>query len=255
MKKTNQLIFEEYGKFYDLFYKDKDYSKETNYILDHLIKLDPDVKNVLELGSGSGNFSEHLTASGLRVSGIERSESMLSKSIEKSIENFTPYLGDIIDFDLKIKFDAVVSLFDVISYLTNEEEIISCFKAVNKHLKDGGYFIFDSWHTAGVYASLPTISIKRVDNDAIDVTRIGEPSIDYELNTVGVKYEFIVHDKKTHLQNKISETHTLRHFSISEINFFAHLSGFRLIKAEEPITGLMPTNTSWKVCYILQKHE
>ncbi|UKT63334.1 class I SAM-dependent DNA methyltransferase [Pedobacter mucosus] len=251
----NESIFNQYGEFYDLFYHDKDYSKESDYILNLLKTSDPKALSMIELGSGSGNFSEHLTDAGFNVTGIEQSQSMLDQSIKKSIKNFAPHLGNIINFNLDKEFDVAVSLFDVMCYLTVTDDIISCLKSVNKHLKNGGYFIFDSWHTAGVYTSLPSVSIKRVENDSINITRIAEPEINYELSTVDVNYEFIIKNKTSNLLSTIYETHTLRHYSVVEVDFFAKLTGFRLIKSEELLTGEKATNTSWKVCHILQKYE
>jgi ubiquinone/menaquinone biosynthesis C-methylase UbiE len=46
-------IFNEYSKYYDLIYSDKDYGSEVNY-LDTLFELNTKPKNILEFGCGTG---------------------------------------------------------------------------------------------------------------------------------------------------------------------------------------------------------
>ena len=45
----------------------------------------------------------------------------------------------------------------------------------------------------------------------------------------------------------------MRHFSLPEIKFISKESGFKLIQAEEWITGNEPSDKSWGICLILMK--
>ena len=42
--------------------------------------------------------------------------------------------------------------------------IKNTFKTVNKHLKNGGIFIFDFWYGPAVLRDLPTKRVKKVEN-------------------------------------------------------------------------------------------
>jgi SAM-dependent methyltransferase len=245
--------FTKYGDFYDLFYTNKNYHRESQYIIQLIASLNPRAKNLVELGSGTGNFSEYFCKAGYDVTGIEKSETMIARSQIKAINNFDPQLADMVSFQLEKKFDVAVSLFDVMCYLTENEQIITCFKTVAAHLNPGGIFIFDGWYTPAVYTSPPVTSIKRAENEQYHITRIAEPVLNYQKNTVDVNYEFIIKNKANHQYDTLNEVHTLRHFNVHEIDYFAQLTGFNLIRAEELLTANSPGKDSWKVCYILQK--
>ena len=49
---TADQVFDEYGKYYDLLYRDKDYAGEASYVVAALRNADPKVRTVLEFGSG-----------------------------------------------------------------------------------------------------------------------------------------------------------------------------------------------------------
>ncbi|HXH99443.1 MAG TPA: class I SAM-dependent methyltransferase [Sphingobacteriaceae bacterium] len=242
-----------YGTYYDLFYKQKNYQKESEYIIALLNSYNPAATQLLELGSGTGNYSLQLSKAGYHITGIEKSESMNYLAKFKGIDNFIPLQADMVDFKLNKEYDAAISLFDVICYLTSNADLISCFKAVSNHLKKDGVFIFDCWYSPAVYSSLPVTNVKRVETENEKIIRIAEPIITYEKNTVKVNYEFIISNKITGEVTSLEESHTLRHFNTPQIELFAELSGFKVVRSEEPVTANPPGKNTWKVCYILQK--
>ena len=54
-------VFEEYSKYYDLLYQDKDYEGEVEYIIDLIEKYAPKTASVLELGCGTGKHAKFIT--------------------------------------------------------------------------------------------------------------------------------------------------------------------------------------------------
>mgnify|MGYP000409524953 FL=1 len=76
------LIFNNSAKFYDLFYKDKNYKKEVKFIN----KFFPSkIKrlNIVDLGVGSGNHFIEILKKGHNVDGVEISQSMINLLINK----------------------------------------------------------------------------------------------------------------------------------------------------------------------------
>lgn len=248
------MNFNAYASYYDLLYKDKDYSSESNYVLQMLREVNPDCTHILELGAGSGSHAEHLCRQNCHITGIERSEAMVEKAGRKNIENFTIQQGDITNFNIDKNFDAAISLFHVISYLKTNDQLVQCFKNTHRHLKPGGLFLFDIWYTPAVYTLKPETRIKRLSGNGVSVTRIAEPEIHYNENVVEVNYEVIVKDDKTGQAQYIQEQHPMRHFSLPEIGLLAAHTGFSLVKAEEFLTGNAPGNNTWGVCILLQKN-
>ncbi len=242
-----------YSRYYDLLYYDKDYEKEVPYIIELIRSVDPKAAKVLELGFGTGNHAALLCKKGYKVTGIERSEEMVTIAKEKFIDGFTPVIADIENYNLHTTFDAAISLFHVVSYLTENAALINCFKSTSEHLKDGGIFIFDVWYSPAVYHQQPETRIKRINNNDIDVIRLAEPLLHTGKNVVDVNYEIIVMDRKTKLTDVYYEKHPMRHFSIPEINLLATITGFKIIRVEEFLTANQPSENTWGVCFILQK--
>lgn len=245
--------FKNVNSYYDLLYHDKDYEKETAYIIDLIKEINSEAKHILELGSGTGNYSRYLCKAGFRVTGIELSEQMAHVAKTKSISGFEVLVDNITSFELDAEFDAAVSLFHVISYLTKEQQVLSCLKQVHKHLKPKGVFIFDVWYTPAVYSIKPQIRVKRCSDSEMEITRIAEPTVLYQKNIVEVDYQMFIKNKPGETYNCIKEKHSMRHFSTPEIELMAKLSGFKVVRSESFLTAQPPSNKTWGVCYVLQK--
>jgi len=244
-----------YYAYYDLLYRDKDYNKEGHYVAEILRRHNPGAQTILELGSGTGNYSKILANLGFIVTGIEQNERMMSLAKAKSIPDFNGLVDNIVFFETDIRFDAVVSLFHVISYLNYNEEIKACFKRTAQHLKPRGIFIFDVWYTPAVYTQRPAARMKRVENEVVEIVRFAQPSLIYEENRVEVKYQLFIKDKSSGHYEALNEIHSLRHFSTPEISLFAEEAGFSVIETEEFLTAKSPCADTWGVCYILQKND
>lgn len=245
--------FELYATYYDLLYKDKDYKAESDYVFDVLNEYNKNIESILELGCGSGAHANYLSQKAIEITGIERSECMVKKAIAKKIPNFNPLVADITDFKIDKQFDAVISLFHVISYLTDNKSLIDCFDLVHKHLKTDGLFMFDFWFTPAVYSLKPETRIRRLEDDLISVVRIAESKVHSKLNIVDVNFEVHILDKQTQQTQILIEKHRMRHFSIPELDFLAQLTGFELIRTEEFLTYNFPSENTWGVCVILKK--
>ena len=135
-----------YSRYYDMLYKDKNYKAESDYIISLIRSVSPNAKNIIELGCGTGNHANFLCKNGFKVLGLERSLEMVELAKAKSIEGFTPVVADIEKYNVAEKFDVALSLFHVVSYLTSNKSLISCFKSTAEHLNHGGVFIFDVWY-------------------------------------------------------------------------------------------------------------
>ena len=245
--------FNAYSKYYDLIYNSKDYSSEADYVISLFKKYGSKIINVLELGSGTGNHANYFTSKNYNITGIERSGEMVLLSNEKRINGFNAINGDISNTFLDTKFDAVISLFHVISYLTENDSLLNCFKITNKHLEVGGLFIFDAWYTPAVLTQQPSNKIKKLEDEFIKVVRIAEPISDHTKNTIDVNFSIFITNKFNSSTELIVESHKMRHFSICEIHLLCNLSGFELIQSEELVSANIPDTNSWGVCFVLRK--
>lgn len=245
--------FKDYSIYYDLLYKDKKYKAESDYVVKKIKSFSPDAKSILELGSGSGAHAKYFCENGFEVTGIERSQEMVAQSLQKNIAGFNPIVGDIVTTALPEKFDVVLSLFHVISYLTDNQSLIQCFENAHKHLNTSGIFIFDVWYSPAVYHQKPETRIKRLENSEIEIIRIAQSEMVTAQNVVNVNFEVIIKNKQNSQTQTLNELHPMRHFSIPEIALLAKTANFKLVHSEEFLTEKNPSENTWGVCFILKK--
>jgi len=245
--------FNLYSQYYDLLYKDKDYLAETDYLVNLINKYGSSGKKIIELGSGTGKHANLLAGKGYYVLGIERSAEMveIANQIKKDGINFQ--IADITNFKTELSFDIALSLFHVISYLINTDQLIKTFENVNSCLNKEGLFIFDVWHSTAVNFQRPEKRTKILKGENIEVTRNATPIIYPELNIVEVNYDISVKNLKNASHNFFQEQHPMRHFSKQEIELLAYATGFEIIHNEEFLSGAVPSQQTWGVCYILRK--
>lgn len=248
---TQDNIFDAYGQYYDLLYRDKDYSGEVDYINRLLIQNGIVNSELLEFGSGTGIHGSLLAKKGYRVHGIELSQRMVDQV--QFEHGFTCQQGDIRTISLDKKYSVVLSLFHVVSYLTDNSDVLKVFTRANEHLIDGGLFVFDFWYSPAVFTQYPEVRIKRIEDDLVEITRLAEPVTYPNESRVDVGYTIFVRNKTSGRSDKISENHPMRHFSLLEIDLFAKISGFERVVTEEFLTGKAPSIDTWGVCVTLRK--
>ena len=244
-------VFEKYSRYYDLLYADKDYVGEANYIQNLLLRQGVSKGDLLEFGSGTGKHGRLLAEQGFRVHGIERSKEMVAQATESN--GFTCQQDDICEVQLGRTFDAVLSLFHVVSYQTSNVDVQAVFARAGEHLQVDGLFIFDIWYSPAVYAQHPAVRLKKMADAEVEIMRIAEPTEYPNDNRVDVKFTIIARDLMGGNVQTTTETHPMRHFSLPEIDLLANLHGFERIGAEEYLTGKSPGADTWGVCITLRK--
>ncbi len=244
-----------YSQYYDLLYRDKDYIGEVEYV-DGLIKsFKKDVKTIIDLGCGTGRHAELFCNKGYIVHGVDRSEDMLkvAEIRRKGKEDKLIFTHSTIqDLQLEKKFDAVISLFHVMSYQNSNDEVIKAFDVSKRHLEKGGIFIFDFWYGPAVLTDLPTIRIKRLENESIKVTRIAEPFLNGRENIVEVQYDIFIENKKTNEIIETTEVHKMRYFFDTELELFCSSIGFEIVGKYEWLTDKIPDFSSWNVVWVVK---
>ena len=177
--------FEDYSTYYNFLYQGKDYQGEVNYLESIFSQHRLQGKDLLEFGSGTGGHASILSGRGFKICGVEQSAKMVAQA--KISENFTCVQGDVRSVDMAKTFDAVISLFHVMSYQIGNNDLKAVFYNAAKHLNSNGLFIFDFWYSPAVYAQQPEVRIKRMSNNEYEVLRIAEPKIINSENRVDVQ--------------------------------------------------------------------
>ncbi|TWU16974.1 class I SAM-dependent DNA methyltransferase [Allorhodopirellula heiligendammensis] len=255
--------FDNYSRYYDLLYQDKDYRGESDYVRDLLHRFHPAVNSILELGSGTGRHAELFAASGLQVTGVELSTRMFEIASDRaqgvastnSTAGFSIHQGDARNFRIDQRFDAVISLFHVASYQVSNADILNLFQTASHHLQAGGCFVFDVWYGPAVLAQQPAVRVKRLEDNTIRVLRIAEPTVDTQANRVDVHYTMIISDKTSGEVEQFTERHPMRYYFSPELHLIAEQAGLELVHSEEWMTANKPSPDTWGVTYVARKHS
>lgn len=245
------MQFNLYSQYYDLIYYSKDYSAEAKIVFDKIGIPSP---KLLELGCGSGGHAAEFSELGCSITGLDLSESMVALANEKKIPNFIAQQANIEHFELNDQYDATISMFHVMSYLTENESVLSCLKSVYQHLKHGGVFIFDFWFAPAVYHQGFEQRIKTFDNNRIKVTRVSRTILDINKNVGNVGFDIFVESKIDQNQTqRIVEQHPMRFFSIPEIQNFAAQTGFEVVEFFDLHSSAEPSLETWAITVKLLK--
>jgi SAM-dependent methyltransferase len=252
-------IFGDYSRYYDLLYKEKDYNGEANYVQSLFRQFAPHATTILNLGCGTAAHDVLLCRQGYTIDGVDMSDEMLRKANEK-LSNIPAlgsslrfHQGDIRTVRLGKTFDAVISLFHVMSYQTTNDDLLAAMKTAKVHLKADGLFIFDCWYGPAVLTDRPVVRVKRLNDDTISVVRIAEPVLYPEKNLVDVCYTLIITDKKTGAVQELRETHTMRYLFSPEIEMIANDAGFKILAKEEWMTKRTLAFDTWNGLFVCQR--
>jgi hypothetical protein len=145
--------------------------------------------------------------------------------------------GDVTDYKTSVRFDAVVSLFHVVSYQTSNEALTGIFRCARSALSSGGLFVFDFWHGSAVLTQLPAVRIRRVAAPNIHLTRIAEPDHELNRNVVNVKYTLIAVDQRTSCSEEVVEVHSMRYLFLPEIEMLASQHDFEVVEVGDWLKG------------------
>ena len=254
-------VFGAYSRYYNLFYKDKDYAGEAEHVQSLIQKHRPGAKDILDLGCGTGRHDFLLAEKGYEVTGVDRSKEMLSIA-NGQLASRVPrppstvfHQGDIRSIRLGTTFDIVVSLFHVISYQPANEDLLAAFATAREHLKPGGVFIFDGWYGPAVLTDRPVVRVKRLEDEAIAVTRIVEPVMHANDNLVDLHYEVQVRDKASGEVEDVREIHRMRYLFRPEVELLLQKTGMTLIETGEWMTGRPLGFDTWGGCFVAKKRE
>jgi len=246
-------VFKDYAYCYNAFYQDKNYKEEALQVDYLLKKYGKDISRIINFGCGTGRHDLELLKLGYQCAGIDMSPLMIdiaqkNSKDEKIKIDFS--VADIRNYESKEKYDAVISLFHVISYQNSNQDILLSFRSARKVLNKGGVFIFDVWYGPGVLSDKPAVRVKEIEDKENRMIRIARPVMHDKENIVDVNYEVLIINKKTCKVHMIKETHNMRYFFRPELEFFLNEAGFKLLDNVDCRTMSDTDYNSWTSYFI-----
>lgn len=225
-------VFKDYAYYYNAFYQDKDYRAEAKQVNGLIKKYGKDIHTIIDYGCGTGKHDTEFSKLGYQCAGIDMSQLMIDiaqENAKKENVNIDFSVADIRVYEPTRKYDAVISLFHVMSYQNSNEDILSAFISARQALNKGGLFIFDVWYGPGVLSDRPTIRVKEIDDNNYRMMRIARPIMHDKANVVDVCYEVFVIDKISNETKSIKEIHNMRYFFRPELEQLLKETGFELV--------------------------
>lgn len=250
-------VFEGYSRYYDLLYRDKDYASESRYVAALIEQHAPSSRSLMEIGCGTGAHAAELAALGYDVTGVDLSDGMLAAA-EVRKKGLPPGLasrlsfekGDARDVRLGRRFNAVISLFHVMSYQATNEDLTAAFQTAREHLLPGGVFVFDCWYGPAVLRQWPSVTERTLADGATRVHRVATPEIDANRNVVDVNYEVEVTDIASHATESLTETHRMRYLFTPEIELVLRSVGLKLVDSNAWMSAEPPGFGSWAAVFV-----
>lgn len=250
-------VFDLYSAYYDLLYRDKDYSGETEYLVALIGEAAPHASSVLELGCGTGGHALQLAERGFHVQGIDLSDTMIGRARLRRAPLSEPVasrlafnVGDARSFRADRTFDVVISLFHVMSYQCGNEDQAAAFATARCHLEAGGVFLFDFWYGPAVLTDRPRHVIKEVADEHVQVRRETTPTLHVNSNSVDVRFDIDINGRIAGQSRQLTEIHRMRYLFLPEIEQRLHDAGFGMIAAQSWMTRQPLDDKSWYGCVL-----
>jgi len=251
-------VFDEYARYYNLLYKDKDYHAEADFTLACFKRAGCAPTTLLDLGCGTGRHALSMAKRGISVTGIDVSETMLAMGNEALSGQSAIYplpellYGNIRSVRLNRAFDAVTSLFHVMSYQNTEKDALDVLNTARIHLEPGGFFLFDFWYGPGVLTDPPVKRKLELEDEQTRVIRIAEPEHRVNDNIVVVHYHVSITDKATGRQTELQEDHSMRYWFLPELRYLAEQSGFQATQSGAWLKENVPESGDWNAWMLLK---
>ncbi len=202
---------------------------------------------VLDLGCGTGTLTELLYAKGYDMIGVDSSEEMLLKAMEKKEKSGSEILylcQDMRDLDLYSTVGTVVSVCDSVNYLLEDDEVESVFSLVNNYLYKGGLFIFD-FNTVYKYEKVIGDTTIAENRDACSFIWENYYHGQERIN----EYDLTIFAREGEggLFRRFTETHLQRGYTLDEMLGFVERAGMEVVLMLDADTREKPGEMSERI--------
>ncbi len=190
------MEYKEFAKYYDKFYHNKNYAKETDFLMSFINQSD----EIIDIGCGTGIHASILEQKGFKIDGLDLNKEMLD--IAKTRVHSTLYLQNILGININKKYNIIISMFAVLNHLKDTKELEKALQNLKNILTDNGKIIIDLHN--------PQSSGNKIDSYD-NMTRTMEWHYDKKLKIENSKIIFEINGQK------YTDTHTFRIFTIDEV--------------------------------------
>lgn len=258
-----------FATVYDKMMDNIPYEYWEQYILQLLCKFNvKPYSHITELGCGTGKMTRLLSEDGFTMTGIDLSEEMLKVAFRNTPDsmyyvNMNAYMqsnnetreespityiyGDMRDFKLNEKQDAIISICDSMNYLLTNDDLTMAMQAARNNLKKNGILIFD----LKTKYFFENVLDGYTDSDVIDnISYTWKNKYNSESHIHKYLLDFNITQDDGSIRNE-KEVHEQRAYSGQDIKECALNADFRKAVAYDAFTFEKPKKNSERIYIIL----
>jgi ubiquinone/menaquinone biosynthesis C-methylase UbiE len=195
---------------------------------------------VLELACGTGRVTIPLARQGYRITGLDLSTEMLAVFRAKLsqvpadvTERIALVHGNMADFSVDRRFDAVIVPFRGFQALQTLEDAVSSLAAIRRHLKAGGIVVIDLFstydHPDKSFLGRHVDWVRRIPGTGQTVTRSRRGiHVDRESQVLYSEVSFHVHGEGEE-EHTLSDHFALRYYFRYQFEVLLASSGFEIL--------------------------
>ncbi|MBR1598532.1 MAG: class I SAM-dependent methyltransferase [Lachnospiraceae bacterium] len=244
-----QEQYQYFATVYDRMMDNIPYEEWKQYILWLFYKygVSP-CADITELGCGTGIMTRLLAKDGFNMTGIDISEEMLKVAKANTAYNIIYKLGDMCNFSLEHKQDAIISICDSMNYLITVEDFTKACICAYYSLLDKGVFIFD---LKTEYFFENELDGKTFSENMGDFSYVWKNKYDHvnRIHQYHLLFDFVADGRHEHKK----ELHRQRCYHASEIKEAAITAGFAHGAVYDAFTFDKPRKRSERIYVVLQK--
>lgn len=222
-------LYSELAEIYDQLYLNIfDYEQDAEFV--DLILKKYQIKEFLELGCGSGHLAKLLFDKDYKITGIDLYDEMLQIA-RKRLPKVKFLQQDIRQLKLDRKFDAIIAMGRMFTYMTTNEDVEQSIHSIAACLNSCGIFLFDNF-------SAPHF----IKNFKENQEKIHEVDLDYRkvkrnsMNTWNLKHgvtfnwyaKYQIEEQGK--SREIEDESVLRAFFPEELEYFLKREGLKVVE-------------------------
>ncbi len=218
-------------------------------------QISPDNTNkLLDIACGEGSFAVEMAKREWDVTGVDQSQEMLRLAEHNARQAGvkTRFLHqDMRYLDFHNEFDLATCWFDSLNYLVTNDDLQSTFNNVARALKPNGWFLFDMNTIYGLAVKWQK-SHCSIEQETPDLMEIHRTSYDFEKHLACMLITWFV--RIGEVWQKYEEKHTVRAFSIQDIESCLKYAGLVVVEKLGSIDPMLPlTASSSRVWFLVRK--
>lgn len=250
--------YERFAEVYDTMRADAFSLKMVEYTLRLFRHFGARPETGLDLCCGTGSAVEAFADSGLAMAGLDGSAAMLRAARRKlRHRKVTLYHQTLPRIDIREgrtgerrRFDFVSSYFDSLNYLLTRRDLQAAFRAVYRHLQDGGWFVFDMNTPQALKCLWDGQTVSGVRDN---VAWVWSNEYYHKARRATVRATFFV--KRDRQWQRFDEVHTEAAYPNAELRQMLRSAGFRIRGFYECRTFRKPDRHTSRICVVAQRPD